>query len=198
MNRTSIDPPRVSVNLLLVTFLLDFKKKNSGRSIRQESLSAEDREDALTRSRSARLMWEKKTKVQRRRADSSSDDEVLYTDNTRGQLKLQEEKAKRERPPIRNMTLDEDALLDEVDLSESQAHAIIKDLDLTVDDVTPGAHNQQSEEENDPEIEIETPQENSEVKKDEIEDISEDLGGHEIIIDESLSEEDQDEVRKLL
>ena len=160
-------------------------------------MSAEDREDALTRSRSARLMWEKKTKVQRRRADSSSDDEVLYTDNTRGQLKLQEEnEAKRERPPVRNMTLDEDALLDEVDLSESQAHAIIKDLDLTVDDVTPGSDNQQSEGDNDPELEEHTHQESNEINNDEPEDISEDLGGHEIIIDESLSEEDQDEVTK--
>ena len=142
-------------------------------------------------------MWEKKTKVQRRRADSSSDDEVLYTDNTRGQIKLQEEKGKRERPPVRNMTLDEDALLDEVDLSESQAHAIIKDLDLTVDDVTPGGHNQQSEEDSNPEHEIDTHQDNNEARNDEIEDNSEDLGGHEIIIDESLSEEDQDEVTKI-
>ena len=94
------------------------------------------------------------------------------------------------------MTLDEDALLDEVDLSESQAHAIIKDLDLTVDDVTPGSDNQQSEEDNDPELEEHTHQESNEINNDEPEDISEDLGGHEIIIDESLSEEDQDEVTK--
>jgi len=114
---------------------------------------------------------------------------VLYTDNTRGQLK--EEETKRERPPVRNMTLDEDALLAEVDLSESQAHAIIKDLDLTVDDVTSG--NQQSEEDNDPEIERDS-QPESRSEKDEIEDNSEDLGGHEIIIDESLSEEDENEV----
>jgi hypothetical protein len=158
-------------------------------------LSAEDREDALTRSRSARLMWEKKTTIQRRRADSSSDDEVLYTDNTRGQLKLEEDEGTKERPPVRNMTLDEDALLDEVDLSESQAHAIIRDLDLTVDDVTPGAQNQQSEEDNYPELEEDT-QEYNEINNDEPENISEDLGGHEIIIDESLSEEDQDEVTK--
>lgn len=143
-------------------------------------------------------MWEKKTTVQRRRADSSSDDEVLYTDNTRGQLKLEEDVGKKERPPVRNMTLDEDALLDEVDLSESQAHAIIKDLDLTVDDVTPGAHNQQSEEGNDPELEENTHQESNEINNDEPENISEDLGGHEIIIDESLSEEDQDEVTKYI
>lgn len=166
----------------------NINRSASGRSIRQESLSAEDREEALTRSRSARLMWETKTKIQRRRADSSSDDEVLYTDNTRGQLN--EEETKRERPPVRNMTLDEDALLAEVDLSESQAHAIIKDLDLTVDDVTSG--NQQSEEDNDPEIEKDS-QPESRSEKDEIEDISEDLGGHEIIIDESLSEEDENE-----
>jgi hypothetical protein len=158
-------------------------------------LSAEDREDALTRSRSARLMWEKKTTIQRRRADSSSDDEVLYTDNTRGQLKLEEDEGKKERPAVRNMKLDEDALLDEVDLSESQAHAIIKDLDLTVDDVTPGAHNQQSEDDNYPELEEDT-QEYNEINNDEPDNISEDLGGHEIIIDESLSEEDQDEVTK--
>ena len=53
-------------------------------------------------------------------------------------------------------------------------------------------------EENDPEIEIDTPQDNGEIRKDEIEDNSEDLGGHEIIIDESLSEEDEDEVTKVL
>ena len=123
-------------------------------------------------------MWEKKTQVQRRRADSESDDEVLYTDNTRGQLN----DTKRERPPVRNMTLDEDALLDEVNLSESQARAIIEDLDLTVDDVS------QEIEQVDRDEELEG------VEKDEMEDKSEDIGGHEIIIDESLSEDDPHEV----
>lgn len=125
-------------------------------------------------------MWEKKTQVQRRRADSESDDEVLYTDNTRGHLN----DTKRERPPVRNMTLDEDALLDEVNLSESQARAIIEDLDLTVDDVSQ-------------EIEpVDHDEELERVEKDEIEDKSEDIGGHEIIIDESLSEDDPHEVTK--
>lgn len=61
---------------------------------------------------------------------------------------------------------------------------------MTVDDVTSG--NQQSEEDNDPEIDKDS-QPESRSEKDEIEENSEDLGGHEIIIDESLSEEDENE-----
>ena len=84
--------------------------------------------------RSAREKWEKVEKgerVTKRRPDSDSDDDVLFTDGTRESASSHNQSLSKS--SIRNMTLSNSMDLDELgleDLSESQLKELQNDLSI--------------------------------------------------------------------
>lgn len=104
------------------------KRAESAKSTRAVSLSQEDQTSAVTRTRSARQQWEKR--VDKRRPDSDSDDDVLYTDGTQDSSSRHKSLLKAQNnPPQRNMTMDSDDI-DLENLSESQLRELKLELSL--------------------------------------------------------------------